>query len=58
MALFKHKDGGVCEVLTKENIAKLRKNTNYKEITNKSKEKETKNKEEQLNQEQSNKNDK
>lgn len=32
MALFKHKNGGVCEVLTNENIVKLRKNSNYKEI--------------------------
>jgi len=38
MALFKHKNGGVCEVLTEENIMKLRKNTDYKEIVDKPKE--------------------
>ncbi len=43
MALFKHKNGGICEVLTEENIVKLRKNTDYKEIKDKPKEsKETK----------------
>lgn len=48
MALFKHKNGGICEVLTEENIVKLRKNSNYKEIKEKNnaneESKETKNK--------------
>jgi len=48
MALFKHKNGGVCEVLTIENIAKLRKNPNYQEIKpEKEKKKETKKLEEE-----------
>lgn len=32
MTKFRHKNGGVCEVLTKENILKLRKNPDYEEI--------------------------
>lgn len=32
MAKFKHKNGGICEVFTKLNIERLRKNKNYKEI--------------------------
>lgn len=52
MALFKYKNGGICEVLTEENIVKLRKNSDYKEILNKKESKETKKKEEILNQEQ------
>lgn len=38
MTKFKHKNGGICEVLTRENIDRLRKNPNYKEIAEKSKE--------------------
>lgn len=38
MAKFKHKDGGICEVFSRENIEKLRKNSNYKEIKETSKE--------------------
>lgn len=42
MALFKHKNGRVCEVLTEENIVMLRKNSDYKEIVDKKESKETK----------------
>lgn len=35
MAIFKHKSGGICEVLTQSNIEKLRKNPQYKEIIDK-----------------------
>lgn len=38
MTKFKHKNGGVCEVLTKVNIDRLRKDPNYKEILDKKKE--------------------
>lgn len=49
MALFKHKNGGICEVLTEENIVKLRKNTDYKEIKEKTKEsRETKKEKQEL----------
>ena len=40
MALFKHKNGRVCEVLTEENIVMLRKNSDYKEIVDKKESKE------------------
>ena len=42
MALFKHKNGRVCEVLTEENIVMLRKNSDYKEIVDKKESKEAK----------------
>lgn len=54
MALFKHKNNGVCEVLTNENIAKLRKDSNYKEIKDSVKESKETKKEEILNKEQVN----
>lgn len=43
MTKFKHKNGGTCEVLTKVNIDRLRKDSNYSEILDKKKE--TKNEE-------------
>lgn len=46
MTKFKYKNGGVCEVFSKSNIEKLRKDPNYKEIKETSKE-EQKPKEEQ-----------
>lgn len=33
MAKFKHKNGGIAEVFTQLNIERLRKDKNYKEIT-------------------------
>lgn len=56
MARFKHKSGGICEVLTRSNIEKLRKNPQYKEIIDK-KEK-TKTGENKLTEEQSSEGDK
>lgn len=38
MAKFQHKSKGICEVFSRDNIEKLRKNPNYKEITSKVKE--------------------
>lgn len=38
MVKFKYKNGGICEVLTKSNIDRLRKDSNYKEIIDKKKE--------------------
>ncbi len=35
MAKFKHKSGGICEVLTQSNIEALRKNPQYKEMIDK-----------------------
>lgn len=46
MTKFKHKNGGICEVFSRINIEKLRKDPNYKEIKETSKE-EQKPKEEQ-----------
>lgn len=43
MTKFKHKNGGTCEVSTKANIDRLRKDPNYKEILETKKE--TKNEE-------------
>lgn len=45
MTKFKHKNGGICEVFSKLNIEKLRKNPNYKEIKETSKEENKQNKE-------------
>ncbi len=39
MVKFKHKNGGICEVETMENITKLRKDSNYKEINENKKDK-------------------
>ncbi len=39
MVKFKHKNGGICEVETIENIAKLRKDSNYKEMNENKKDK-------------------
>lgn len=47
MAKFQHKNKGICEVFSRENIEKLRKNPNYKEIIPKVKE-ELKNKSTEL----------
>lgn len=42
MALFKNKNGGICEVFSTSNIEKLRKSPNYKEIKEETKNKELK----------------
>ncbi len=39
MVKFKHKNGGICEVETIENITRLRKDSNYKEISENKKDK-------------------
>lgn len=38
MAKFQHKNRGICEVFSRDNIEKLRKDPNYKEISIKTKE--------------------
>lgn len=35
MAKFKHKNGGICEVFSLDNINKLKKDKNYTEISEK-----------------------